>query len=231
MVVPASPVARRLRRPSWLDPRVATGILLIAVSVTTGARIVGGADRSVQVWALTRDVSAGTVLVRTDVELARVRLFDSGPRYLQAAGSPAGRTVSRDLSRGELLPASAVIAVPPAAIVAVPVRPQNAPALSHGQAVDVWATVKGCSPVRVLARVPVQEVRSDRAGALSASAGAVQVVLRVAPADAARLVAALGAEAVIRLVVLDGAVSAAVASGPASCSRPADPTSGEPAGS
>jgi hypothetical protein len=230
VAIPASPVVRRLRRPSWLDPRVATGILLIALSVTAGARIVGGADRSIQVWALTRDVSAGTVLVRADLEPARVRLFDRGPRYLRAAGSPAGRTVSRDLGRGELLPASAVVAVPPAAIVAVPVQPQNAPALTHGQAVDVWATVEGCAPVRVLADVPVQDVRSDRAGALSVSAGSVQVVLRVPPADAARLVTALGVDAVIRLVVLDGAASPATASASSSCSRPV-PASGDQAGS
>lgn len=205
MTVPPSPSVRRVRAPSWLDPRVAAGILLIAVSVTTGARVVGSADRSVQVWALTRDVAAGTVLTAADVEPARVRLFRSGPLYLRAASSPAGRSVSRALHDGELLPATALTATPPAAIVAVPVQPQNAPALARGQSVDVWATAKGCAPDRVLSGVPVQDVRSERAGALSSASGSVQVVLRVGPAEAARLVVALGAEAVIRLVVLDGA--------------------------
>lgn len=206
MAVPPSPPARRLRAPSWLDPRVATGLLLIAVSVTAGARVVGSADRSVQVWSLTRDVAAGTVLAAGDVAPARVRLFDSGPLYLRTADSPAGRSVSRDLRDGELLPASALAVPAPAAVVAVPVQPQHAPALARGQTVDVWATVKGCGPDRVLAGVPVQEVRADRAGSLSAATGSVQVVLRVGPAEAARLIAALGGDAVIRLVVLDGPV-------------------------
>ncbi|HZB50386.1 MAG TPA: SAF domain-containing protein [Mycobacteriales bacterium] len=180
------------------------GVLLIAVSVTAGARLAAAADRSVQVWSLTRDVGAGTVLIASDMRPARVRLFDTGPLYLHTADSPAGRSVSRPLSDGELLPAAALTDAGPAAIVAVPVQPQNAPALARGQAVDVWATVKGCPPERVLAGVPIQDVRAERAGSLSVAGGSVQVVLRVGPAEAARLVSALGAEAVIRLVVLDG---------------------------
>lgn len=218
MVEIPSPPARRVGTPSWLNLRVALGILLIAASVTAGARIVAGADRSVRVWALTRDVAAGTVLAPADVEPARVRLFGSGPLYLRTADSPAGRSVSRELRAGELLPAAAVRTAPPAAVVAVPVPPQNAPLLARGQSVDVWATVKGCPPERVLAGVPVQEVRAERAGALSAAGGSIQVVLRVATADAARLVAALGAEAVIRLVVLDGGPDDRGSAEPVRCS-------------
>lgn len=219
VTLPDSPPARRLRRPSWLDPRVATGILLIAVSVTAGARVVAAADSSIQVWALARDVASGAVLTAADIEPARVRLFGTGPRYLRTADSPAGLAVSRELRAGELLPAAAIVTAAPAAIVAVPVQPQNAPALSRGQSVDVWASVKGCPPVRVLSGVPVQDVRTDRAGALSASSGSVQVVLRVEPVAAARLVAALGADAVVRMVVLDGAPAPGGAAEPAGCDR------------
>lgn len=197
------------------------GALLVAASVTAGARVVAAADSSIQVWALARDVASGTVLTAADVEPAQVRLFDSGPRYLRAVDSPAGLAVSRDLRSGELLPAAAVGAAAPAAIVAVPVPPQNAPALARGQSVDVWVAVKGCSPARVLGGVPVQDVRADRAGALSASSGTVQVVLRVEPAAAARLIAALGADVVVRLVVLDGAAAGATGEPPADCRRTA----------
>ena len=102
----------------------------------------------------------------------------------------------------------------------MPVLPQNAPALARGQSVDVWASAKGCPPSRVLSGVTVQDVRADRAGALSASAGAVQVVLRVEPAAAARLVAALGADAVVRMVVLDGVPEVGAAAEPVACDRP-----------
>ncbi len=91
--VPPSPPARRPRRPSWWEPRPVVGVLLIVASVVLGVRVVSAADRSVQVWALARDVAPGTVLVPADLRLARARLFDSAPRYLAAADSPAGRAV------------------------------------------------------------------------------------------------------------------------------------------
>ena len=206
MDVPASPPARRLRQPSGFEPRMLAGLLLVAVSVATGAKVVASADRSVRVWALSRDVAAGTVLADGDLRVARVRLFDSGPAYLAATEFPSGRSVVRDLREGELLPAAAVRTTPAAVLVNVPVQPQNAPAVLRGQAIDVWAGRKGCAPARILAAAAVQEVREDGSGALAAASGTVQVVVRVAPVEAERLVATLGADATVRLVVVDGDV-------------------------
>jgi len=200
---PVSPPARRLRRSSWLDLGLVTGVLLVVVSVVLGARVVAGADQSVQVWAVTHDVSAGTTLAPGDVRPARVRLFDSAQAYLRADQSPAGRTVTRHLRAGELLPRSAVVATPPGAIVNIPVQLGNAPELARGELVDIWATAKGCAPVQVLARVPVQDVR-DSGGVLAVGSASTQVIVRVSPADARRAVVALSDESTIRLVVLDG---------------------------
>jgi len=200
----ASPSARRLRHPSWLDLRLLVGILLVLISVLLGAKVVATADRSVQVWALARDVSAGTTLAAEDLRPARVRLFDSANAYLQVGRSPAGRTVTRAVHAGELLPRSVVVATPPGAIVSIPVQPGNAPGLARGQLVDIWSTIKGCPPVQVLSRVTVQEVRSAGGSALAVSTASTQVIIRVAPDGARRVVAALGAESTIRLVVLDG---------------------------
>lgn len=204
MVAALSPPARRLRRPSWFEPRLLTGVLLVVVSVATGAKVVSAADRSVQVWALARDLAAGTVLAPDDLRPARVRLFDTSPRYLRTADSPAGRVVTRGLSEGELLPVAALRSTQPGLVVNIPVRPENAPALFRGKSVDVWASTKGCAPERVLVAAPVQEVRSEGVGALSSGAGSLQVVVRVGAAEAERLLAALGVEATIRLVVLEG---------------------------
>jgi hypothetical protein len=206
-----SPSARRLRHPSWLDLRLLVGVLLVLVSVLLGAKVVATADRSVQVWALARDVSPGTTLAAADLRPARVRLFDSAEAYLRVVKSPAGRTVTRPMHAGELLPRSAVVATPPGAILSIPVQPGNAPGLARGQLVDVWSTTKGCAPVQVLSRVAVQEVRGASGIALGASAGMNQVIIRVAPDDARRVVAALGAESTIRLVVLDGNLPKATA--------------------
>jgi hypothetical protein len=202
---PPSPPARRLRPPSWFDPRLILGVLLVVGSVAAGSAIISAADRSVQVWALTRDTAVGTVLSAEDVRPARVRLFDSAPGYVGTARSPAGQAVTRTLSAGELLPAAALATGLPGLVVNLPVRRENAPSVARGQAVDVWAGTKDCGPRRVLASVAVQDVRTDDAGALTTGTGLVQIVLRVGRADADRLLAVLGADSTIRLVVVDGA--------------------------
>jgi hypothetical protein len=207
----ASPSARRLRQPSWLDLRLLVGILLVLISVLVGAKVVASADRSVQVWAMTRDVSAGTTLGTADLRPARVRLFDNAGAYLRLVQSPAGRTVTRTVRAGELLPRSAVVVAPPGAIVSIPVPPGNAPGLARGQLIDVWSTAKGCAPIQVLSRVAVQEVRNGGGSALAVSASSMHAVVRVAPNEVGRIVAALGTESVIRLVVLEGDVPEAPA--------------------
>jgi hypothetical protein len=215
---PPSPPARRLTAPSWATPRRLAGLLLIVVSVVTGARVVAAADRSVLVWAVTRDVAAGTVLTPDDLRPVRARLFDSASRYLDVAVSPAGRAASRRLAEGELLPVAALQTVPPAVVVNIPVQPANAPAVVRGQSVDVWASSKDCLPRRVLAAAPVQDVRTE-GGPLAASGGALQVVVRVSAAEAERVLAALSQEATIRLVVLDGEPPGR-ATAPPTCVRP-----------
>jgi hypothetical protein len=215
--IPPSPPARRLRPPSWIDPRLVLGILLIAGSMAAGSTIISAADRSVRVWALTRDVAASTVLSADDVRPARVRLFDSAPGYLGTTQSPAGQAVTRALSAGELLPAAALRTSGPGLVVSLPVRPENAPSVTRGQAVDVWASTKDCGPRRVLASAAVQEVGTDDAGALTTGTGLLQVALRVGRADADRLLAVLGIESTIRLVVVDGAPAAGAPAAP--CGR------------
>ena len=216
---PPSPPARRLRPPSWLDLRLVAGVLLVIGSMVAGTFVVSAADRSVQVWALTRDVAASTVLTAEDVRPVRVRLFDSAPGYLDTGRSPAGRSVARALSAGELLPASVLADSRPGLVVNLPVRPENAPSVDRGQAVDVWAGTKDCGPRRVLASAAVQEVRTDEAGGLAAGTGVLQVVLRVGPADAERLLAVLGVESTVRLVVVDGPAPAGAAVATQPCGR------------
>ena len=99
----------------------------------------------------------------------------------------------------------------------LPVQPQNAPSVDRGQAVDVWAGTKDCGPRRVLSSVAVQDVRTDDAGALTTGTGLLQVVLRVGRPDADRLLAVLGVDSTIRLVVVDGAPAAGAVDAP--CGR------------
>ncbi|WP_163508873.1 SAF domain-containing protein [Fodinicola acaciae] len=223
-----SPPASRFRRPSWLDPRLVVGVLLVLVSVLVGARVMASADQSVEVWAVSADLAAGTTLSAADLRTVRVQLYESAGGYLAATASPVGRTLLRPLSAGDLLPRGALGGSPAGSLVSIAVSPQHVPiSLRAGQRIDLYATSKpvngaAAKTVRVLAGVPVQQVRVPDAGVLSSTAQ-VAVVVRVDDTSAMTVVAAM------RTADLDVAIApsdrqGAVATGPV----PVAPTPEQP---
>ncbi len=205
-----SPPARRLRQPSWLDLRLVLGVLLVLISIVLGARIVAAADSSTRVWAVRGDLAAGTTLTDDDVRVVRVRLFDDADRYLSSSASPAGRTISRSLGAGELLPRAALASQPSGRLVTLPVPVGHAPdSLHRGQRIDVYATSKTTgtgSPGRtdrILTGLPVQGVRAPRAG-LSGGSTDYAVLILVPPDDVSAVIAALRTD-VIDVTVVTGA--------------------------
>ena len=79
------PVPRRTRPPRWLDLRLVLGVLLVLGSVLLGARVVGAADATVPVWAVTGDLAAGTELHAGDLRAVDVRLGDAADAYLSTS--------------------------------------------------------------------------------------------------------------------------------------------------
>jgi hypothetical protein len=140
-----APPAVRARTPGWRDPRLWVGIALVAASVLVGARLLGGADDTVEVWSAGADLAAGQPVSEADLVARRVR-FDAaadGERSLRVGDTlPDGATLSRGVGAGELLPAGALGAgeeglteVPiwaPAEVIPASIEP--------GSVVDVWVT-------------------------------------------------------------------------------------------
>ncbi|WP_370514079.1 hypothetical protein [Cellulomonas sp. JZ18] len=104
-----APVAARLRRPGWRDPRLLVGVVLVAASVALGSWAVGAAQRTVPVW-VARDVLApGDTLRASDLVVADVRIGAAVDGYLRAdRGLPDDRVVLRTVGAGELVPLRAV---------------------------------------------------------------------------------------------------------------------------
>ncbi len=142
---PGSPTASRLATPGWLDGRLVLGVLLVLVSVVVGARVLSAADRSTLVYAVNKDLTAGSVLQTGDLDQVRVRLFDNADRYVAVGSQPiSGYVVRRALSDGELLPRQA-LSVPQKEVdfrfVTVAVQSGHFPnELARDQQVDVWVT-------------------------------------------------------------------------------------------
>lgn len=198
------PVAGRLRRPGWKDPRLLIGLLLIAVSIVGVSAIVSAADRTTPYYVAKSTLTPGTVLAIDDLAVAHVRIGSGG--YLLADGTaeaePWGQVVTRVVEEGELLPAGALASAdafdsrPVAVVTTSPVSADVRP----GSVVDVWVTASGGEgpPDSTLVGegLVVADVNRDQ-GAFSA--GSSETVYVVVPRA--------GLEGFLEALAMEGAVS------------------------
>jgi hypothetical protein len=207
---PPGPTPRRVRPPRWLDLRLVLGLLLVLGSVLLGARVVSAADATVPVWAAAGDLAAGTVLTVDDLVAVDVRLDDAAGAYLSTTTKPEGRTLSRAVSAGELLPRSTLIETDELVQLALPVQAGYVPpSLQRGQLVDVYAVadpVAGAtaaadgSVTPVVTSAPVQAISGRGDGVLSTATTTVQVVVSVAADDASDVLSAIGGRPLVVVV-------------------------------
>lgn len=122
------------------------GVALVAVCALLGARLLGGADDTVGVWAVRNALEPGqgvgaSDLVRREVGFAGAGTADA---YLSAdTALPDGSTASRAVGAGELLPRAALGTAGTGSLTEVPlsVETEAAPStLRVGTMVDVWVT-------------------------------------------------------------------------------------------
>ena len=202
----AGPAPRRVRPPRWLDLRLVLGVLLVLGSVLLGARVVTASATTTPVWAAAGDLAAGTALSADDLVAVDVRLDDSAGAYLSTSTRPAGRTLSRPVRSGELLPRAALDTVGGTVQLALPVQAGYVPPdLHRGQLVDVYAVPSGTTPAAVapgdasgttvttvVTGATVQAVSGRAQGVLSTATTTVQVVIAVAADRAPTVLAAVG---------------------------------------
>ncbi|MDT0201886.1 SAF domain-containing protein [Nocardioides sp. AE5] len=136
------PAAQRARAHGWRDPRLWIGLALVAGSVLVGARLLGAADDTTQVWAVRTDLAAGQAVTADDLVAARVRFSDDDEdRYLSTSQAlPDDAVLVRAVGAGELLPAGA-LATGAAQFVEVPLSApaQDIPTtLARGSRIDVY---------------------------------------------------------------------------------------------
>ena len=215
---PTGPTPRRVRPPRWLDLRLVLGVLLVLGSVLLGARVVGSADATVPVWAVTTDLAAGTELGAGDLRAVDVRLADAADAYLSTTTRPAGHTLSRAVRAGELLPRAALEESSELVQLALPVQSGYVPpGLERGQVVDVYAVadpaagatgVADGSVTLVVRQAPVQAVSGRSDGVLSTPTTVIQVVVAVAADDASTVLGAIAGRPLV-VVVHDAAAAGA----------------------
>jgi hypothetical protein len=197
---PDAPLATRATAPGWRDPRLWIGVVIVAVSVVAGARLLGAADDSVAVWAVESDMGAGDTVTADDLVSERVRFVEDGDLetyFLVDDELPTDLQLSRGIGAGELLPRAAVGPAADAVTIQLPVAVDTSlvpPAVRAGSVVDVYLTGttdeggRGSAATdrseAVLTEVTVIEAPElDESFAVS---GRRQLVLAVTEEDAAR---------------------------------------------
>ncbi|HLS40942.1 MAG TPA: flagellar biosynthesis protein FlgA [Ornithinicoccus sp.] len=207
---PSVPRARRLQRPGWKDARLLVGLLLVALSVAGGARLVASLDETTPVYAAARHLVPGQEVRADDVVAVPVRLGDPAAHYVDATRPlQPGTHALRPVAPGELVPAAALGSAGRARdkAVTVPVDPAVAATLDVGTVVDVWVShrdrdatgVAYEEPELLLEGAVVAAVPGDgRALGMGVGSSAVQVVV---PADrVAAVIAGVDQEARVTLV-------------------------------
>ncbi len=207
-----APAAARLRAPSWRDPRLAVGVLLVLASVVLGARVVAAADDTRPFYAATRALVPGDRVGAEDVRVVDVRLEDASAAYLAAdAELEPGTVATRTVGEGELLPVGALgegadVALQP---VGVPVEGAPPDGLVAGAVVDVWVAQPDpdragsfLEPERLVQGATVADV-SESGSALGSTGGSTAQVLLEQDA-LADVLGALANDAVVSLVLAPG---------------------------
>lgn len=134
-----APAAARLRRPRWRDPRLVTGVVIVALSVALGSWLVSSAGRTVPVFVADGALTPGEPVSADALRVADVRLGAGTGRYLAADEPlPADLVALRVVDDGELVPLTALGADADVRSVAVPVASGLSERIRSGTVVDLW---------------------------------------------------------------------------------------------
>ncbi|MFD5276784.1 CpaE family protein [Pseudarthrobacter sp. NPDC058362] len=137
----SSVAAARLKRPSWKDPRLVVGILLVLASVAGVISLLSGADRTTEVFAARNSIGVGERITAENLIRTKVRLGETEQHYITAAsGLPENAVAIQRIGKDQLVPRTSLGVVDaldrkPVALTVSEALPAQAVA---GARVDVW---------------------------------------------------------------------------------------------
>lgn len=177
--------AARLKRPSWKDPRLLIGLLLVLASTAGVIALLESQDTTTEVYSAREDIAVGSRLSPEDVVVVPVRLGDTADAYLPVAeGLPEGAVVTRLVTRGELVPSAAIGQADDLDRKPVGLSVENPlpTGTSAGARVDVWVSLRTDTntydePRLLLEAAEVAELTVGESALGSSSSTLVQVLV------------------------------------------------------
>jgi hypothetical protein len=172
----------RLKKPSWKDPRLVVGILLVLASMAGVISLLGAADQTMEAYAARESIAVGEQLTEDKLHRVKVRLGDLEQRYLTPeAGLAEGLVAVQRIGKDQLVPRDSLgepdlLDRKPVAVTIDEVLPGQAVA---GSRVDVWVALpdarNGFSPPTLL--LPGAEIAQITAGSTALGSARSTVVL------------------------------------------------------
>ena len=211
-----APVANRLRRPGWRDPRLLAGVAMVAGSVALGSWVVQGAERTTQVYVARDTLAPGSAIGVSGLGVAQVRLGDVDvTRYVTVAdGLPQDVVALRVVAAGELVPRAALGSAADLDVRPVPIAVTVAPSadLVAGSLVDLWevpapsrstdGTDPAVMPRELAPALTVAQVK--RPDGAFATGGSTIVYVLVPTAILPTVLAAVAGDGAVQLVHVPG---------------------------
>jgi hypothetical protein len=134
----------RLKKPSWKDPRLVVGILLVLASTAGVVSLLGAADQTTEAYAAREAIAVGERLTADKLHRVKVRLGDLEQRYLTSeSGLSEGAVAVQRIGQDQLVPRDSlgeldVLDRKPVAVTVEEALPAQAVA---GSRVDVWVAL------------------------------------------------------------------------------------------
>lgn len=196
----------RLKRPSWKDPRLLIGILLVLASVAGVISLLGAADQTTEAFAAREPIAVGESVTADKLHRVKVRLGDVGQHYLTPESGPAeGLVAVQRIGKDQLVPGESLgrldaLDRKPVAVTIEEALPAQAAA---GSRVDVWVALpdarNGFSEPTLL--LPGAEIAQITPGSTAlGSARSTVVMVLVADQQMPRLLGAQANKAKISVV-------------------------------
>lgn len=208
-----APVAARLRRPGWRDPRLLVGVVMVAASVALGSWVVRSAQSTVPVYVAREALVPGQRVTAADVVVTDVQLADGAlEQYLRADEPlPVDAVALRVVGQDELVPATALGSAADVDVrsVAIPLERPPARDVTVGALVDVWfspaatdADAEQVEPRQLATGLPVAEVTRPERSLGGSGGNAVHVL--VPQGQLPDVLAALASDGVLDVVPVPG---------------------------
>lgn len=202
----------RIKAPSWKDPRLLIGVLLVLASVAGVVAVVSYSSRTTQVWAASRDIGTGEVLTADAMHKVEVALNDVNARYLPGSVDLRDRIALSAVRKDELIPAGSIGSGDQLSKrrIAIKLDTPLPAGARKGDAVDVWvaeaATVIGAETkagsnraIKVASGAELADLSQQGGAGIGFGAGATIFVL-VSESEVSQIVNAQAAKSTISVI-------------------------------